>query len=131
VASYDSSIRALMTPSVHTIPLESALPKARDLMRQHGIRHLPVLDGAKLVGVLSDRDLARLEGFPMVDFSLVSVPDAMTPDPYVVSPETPAREVVRTMFAHRYGSAIVVEGGVVIGVFTTTDALRELAERLS
>lgn len=126
----DTPIRALMTPTVHTIPIESTLPAARDMMHAHGIRHLPVLDGKKLVGLLSDRDLARLEGFPMVDFTLVSVPDAMSPDPYVVAPDAPAREVVSTMVERRYGSAIVVEGGAVIGMFTTTDALRVLAERL-
>lgn len=120
-----------MTPSVHTLSMESTLPKARDLMRQHGIRHLPVLDGTKLVGLLSDRDLARLEGFPMIAFDLVSVPDAMSTNPYVVSPDTPAREVIRTMHERRYGSAVVVEGGTVIGVFTTTDALRVLAEVLA
>lgn len=120
-----------MTPSVHTIALESTLPKARDLMRQHGIRHLPVLDGGKLVGLLSDRDLARLEGFPMIDFDLVSVPDAMSTELFTVSPDAPARDVARTMHERRYGSAIVAEGSAVLGIFTTTDALRVLADVLA
>lgn len=119
-----------MTASVHTIGMESTLPQARDLMQQHGIRHLPVVDGSKLVGLLSDRDLARLEGFPMVDFNLVSVPDAMSDEPYVVSPDAIARDVFRTMHEKRYGSALVAEDGKVIGVFTTTDALRVLVEIL-
>lgn len=117
-----------MTPSVHTISMESTLPQARTLMEEHGIRHLPVLDGSKLVGVISDRDLARMEGFPMIDFNLVSVPDAMSDEPYVVAPDTPAIEVFRTMHKERYGSAIVADGGTVVGVFTTTDALRVLAD---
>ena len=100
-------------------------------MQEHGIRHLPVLDEGKLVGLLSDRDLARLEGFPMVDFNLVSVPDAMSEQPFVVSPGTAALEVVRTMRDQRYGSAIVTEAGKVVGVFTTTDALRALADEWS
>lgn len=130
VISSDSTIRAHMTASVHTIGMESTLPQARDLMQQHGIRHLPVVDGSKLVGLLSDRDLARLEGFPMVDFNLVSVPDAMSDEPYVVSPDAIARDVFRTMHEKRYGSALVAEDGKVIGVFTTTDALRVLVEIL-
>lgn len=120
-----------MTPSVHTISMESTLPQARELMEKHDIRHLPVLDGSKLVGLISDRDLARMEGFPMVDFNLVSVPDAMSDEPYVVSPETPAIEVIGTMRDKRYGSAIVTVGDAVVGVFTTTDALRVLADSMS
>lgn len=120
-----------MTPSVHTISMEKPLPHARALMLEHGIRHLPVLDGHKLVGLLSDRELARLEGFPLVDFKLVSVPDAMSDEPYVVAPDAPAVEVLGTMRDQRYGSAIVCEDSKVVGVFTTTDALRVLAETLS
>ncbi|MCA9705245.1 MAG: CBS domain-containing protein [Myxococcales bacterium] len=131
MSSSDRPIRDFMTPSVHTISMESTLPEARNLMQEHGIRHLPVLDEGKLVGLLSDRDLARLEGFPMVDFNLVSVPDAMSEQPYVVSPDTAALEVVRTMRDQRYGSAIVTEAGKVVGVFTTTDALRALADEWS
>lgn len=117
-----------MTPSVHTIPMESTLPQARAMMKEHGIRHLPVLDGTSLVGLLSDRDLARMEGFPMIDFDLVSVPDAMSEEPYVVAPDDAAIDVFRTMQERRYGSAIISDGGTVVGVFTTTDALRVLVE---
>lgn len=120
-----------MTPSVHTISMERTIPDARAVMLEHGIRHLPVLDGQKLVGLLSDRDLARLEGFPLVDFTLVSVADAMSDEPYVVTPDSPAVEVLGTMRDERYGSAIVCEDSKVVGVFTTTDALTVLAETLS
>lgn len=126
MTSFATPIREHMTPLVYTISLESTLPQARDLMEREGIRHLPVLDGAKLVGLLSDRDLARIEGFPMITFDLVSVPDAMSVDPYAVSPDTPIKDVLRTMHDRRYGSVIVVEAGAVVGVFTTTDALRLL-----
>lgn len=128
MSSPDQPIRDYMTPSVHTISMESTLPQARTLMEEHGIRHLPVLDGSKLVGLISDRDLARMEGFPMIDFNLVSVPDAMSDEPYVVAPSTPAIEVFRTMHQQRYGSAIVADGESVVGVFTTTDALRVLVD---
>ncbi|MEX1363204.1 MAG: CBS domain-containing protein [Nannocystaceae bacterium] len=131
MSSSDSPIRDFMTPSVHTISMESTLPEARALMEKLGIRHLPVLDGSKLVGLLSDRDLARMEGFPMIDFNLVAVPDAMSDEPYVVAPETPALEVFRTMRDNRYGSAIVSDGKAIIGVFTTTDALRVLVDQMS
>jgi acetoin utilization protein AcuB len=116
-----------MTPVVHTITMEMSLPEAQRLLEEHGIRHLPVVDGEKLVGVISDRDIARLEGFPMVNFNSVSVADAMSSRPYSVGPETDLVEVVRTMAANKYGSAIVVEGRRVSGIFTVVDALKILA----
>jgi acetoin utilization protein AcuB len=112
------------------VDLESSLPAARELMKRHGVRHLPVVDGEKLVGLLSERELGRLEGFPMVDLNLVAVPDAMAGSPYVVTPDTPLREVVRTMMRERFGSAIVAENTRVVGMFTTTDALNVLARVL-
>jgi acetoin utilization protein AcuB len=120
---YHQPIDTFMSATVHTIDLETSLPDARRRMTELGVRHLPVLDGRNIVGLLSDRDLARLEGFPMVDFNLVSVPDAMSDDPYVVGPKTPVIDVVRTMREHRYGSAIVADHGRVVGIFTTTDVL--------
>ena len=52
----------------------------------------------------------------------------MVPDPYEVTPEAPLAEVVATLLERRIGSAIVIDEGRVVGVFTTVDALRALAE---
>ena len=117
-----------MTRSVHAVDLETSLPQARKLMSKHGIRHLPVLDNGKVVGLLSERDLGKLEGFPMIDFNIVSVPDAMSEEPYVVSPSTPALVVLQTMRDKRLGSAIVAEDRKVVGIFTTHDALQALID---
>ena len=124
----DRPISELMTDSVHAVDLETSLPEARKLMSKHGIRHLPVLDNGKVVGLLSERDLGKLEGFPMIDFNIVSVPDAMSDEPYVVSPGTSALEVLQTMRDKRYGSAIVAEDRKVVGIFTTHDALQALID---
>lgn len=127
----NAPIRAHMSQKVQVISLETSLPQARKLMEFHGIRHLPVLDGDNIVGLLSERDLGKLEGFPMVNLDLVSVPDAMVEDPYVVDPDTPLLEVVRQMRSRRYGSAIVADAGRVVGIFTATDALDVLVDMLS
>ena len=128
---YDQPVRAFMTEAVHTISLETSLPDARKAMENYGVRHLPVLDGNNIVGLLSERDLGKLEGFPMVDLAVVSVPDAMSEVPYIVTPDTPVVEVVRTMREKRYGSAVVAESGKVVGMFTTTDALAMLISIMS
>ncbi len=128
--SGDLSIRDVMTRLVHCVELESSLDCAHALMEENGIRHLPVLDGHKLVGTVSQRELALLRGFPMIDMTVASVADAMADEVYVVSPDEPLRTVVREMAEKKYGSAIVFEGGVVLGIFTTIDALRVIERML-
>jgi acetoin utilization protein AcuB len=119
-----------MTPSPHSIGQEQTLAQAHRLMREHGIRHLPVLHGGELVGMLSDRDLHLIETLRDVDAEKVIVEEAMSPIVYTVAPRAPLDEVVREMSAHKYGSAVVVDNAKVVGVFTTVDALRAFADLL-
>jgi len=117
-----------MTPSPHTIGRDQPLSKARDAMQRFGIRHLPVLDGGVLVGVLTDRDLRLLESVAGVDPRTTLVEEAMTPEPYVVTADALLRDVAREMTEHKYGCAVVIERGSVVGIFTTIDALRALLD---
>jgi acetoin utilization protein AcuB len=123
-------IREYMTPTVHTVDIETSLPEARRLMHAHQVRHLPVVDGARLVGLVSQRDIVALETSPYIDTSTVSVQDAMAEVPFAVPPETPLREVVQVMAENKYGSVVVVEGDAIRGIFTTIDAMGVLAELL-
>lgn len=124
----DKIIADYMTTSPHSIGYDQPLVHAHHLMRDHHIRHLPVLNGGRLVGILSDRDLAFVENLRDVDANKVRVDEAMTPTPYSVKRTASLGHVVREMAEHRYGSAVVMENDHVIGVFTTTDALRALAD---
>jgi acetoin utilization protein AcuB len=121
-------IRKYMTPGPHSVGAEQPLVQADAMMRQHGIRHLPVLHGGKLVGIVSDRDLKLVESIPDVNPKLITVSDAMTADVYSVSPETPIHEVVQSMAVHKYGSAVVMEHGKVVGIFTTVDVCKVFLE---
>ena len=103
---------------------------AHAMMREHQIRHLPVLRGDQLVGLVSLRDLHLLEALDDVDPDKVRVSEAMTDEPYAVEVGTPLREVALNMGAHKWGSAVVLDGGKVVGVFTTIDAMRALANLL-
>jgi acetoin utilization protein AcuB len=116
-----------MTRTPQLIGIEQPLRTAHDLMRANGIRHLPVLHGGKLVGIVSLRDLHLVETFRDVNTEEVRVEEAMTQDVYAVEPKTPLKEVVSEMAERKLGSAVVVEGTKVVGVFTTTDALDTLA----
>ncbi len=113
-----------MTAGAHTVGAEQTLSHAAAVMKKHDIRHLPVLHGGKLVGIVSDRDLRLLESLPDVSPTLITVSDAMTTSVYAVSPETPIHEVVRNMAAHKYGSAVVMQGDKVVGIFTTVDVCK-------
>src|SRR4051812_9032706 len=106
-------IKDYMTHSPHVIGKEEPLAEASEKMRVHDVRHLPVLDGEKLVGILSERDLFFIETFKSVDPRTTPVQAAMNPDTYAVSPETTLREVVKTMANHKYGSAVVFRNATV------------------
>ena len=121
-----------MTAQPHTIGEEQTLANARDRMRHWGVRHLPVLRGGHLVGVVSSRDIALVESLTGVDVEQVTVDDAMTEDPWTVTVDARLGDVARTMAERKLGAAIVVDAAdTVVGVFTTTDALRALAELAS
>jgi len=124
------SVAAYMTRSPHSIGASQMLTQAHELMRARRIRHLPVLSAGKLVGILSQRDLSLIEALSDVDPSKVPIEDAMSQLPYAVEARTPLEDVARQMAEKKYGSAVVVEDGRLVGVFTTTDALRALAELL-
>jgi acetoin utilization protein AcuB len=124
------AVREFMTPSPFTVGRESSLAAARQIMRKHLVRHLPVLHGGRIEGVLSERDLLFLESIPGVNPTVVRVEEAMVQDVFTVSPETPVGEAIETMIERKLGSAIVCEDERVLGVFTTVDALRALHRQL-
>lgn len=123
-------ISKYMTTSPITIGKDQTLAFAHKMLREHRFRHLPVLDGGRLVGMISDRDLHLIETLKDVDPQRVTVEDAMTPDPYAVAPDAALDEVVGEMAEKKYGSAVVVDNHKVVGVFTTVDAMSAFAELL-
>ncbi|MFT3926607.1 MAG: CBS domain-containing protein [Myxococcales bacterium] len=124
------TIEKYMTTSPHTIGVDQPLSQAHGVLREHRIRHLPVLRGGKLAGVLSERDLALIETLREVDPRKVVVEEAMNAEVYAVSPKASLDEVVRDMAARRYGCAVVVDNLKVVGIFTAVDACRAFAELL-
>jgi acetoin utilization protein AcuB len=123
-------IREFMTSTVQTVDMECSLQAAHELMAKHDIRHLPVLDEGKFLGVVSQRELEMLRAFPLLDLAVATVPDAMSEAPYVVPPDATLQSVVREMAAKKYGSVIIAEGDELLGIFTTIDALRVLDSTL-
>jgi len=123
-----NAIAKYMSAGPHTIGREQSLAAARQLMNKSHVRHLPVLHGGKLVGVISERELDVIGALP--GSKQLSVEDAMVPDVYVTSEDTDLATVVSDMARLKLGSAIVVKGDDVVGVFTAVDGLRALADLL-
>jgi acetoin utilization protein AcuB len=121
---------AFMTPFPHTIDVDAPLEDAHKLMRGRRFRHLPVISGGEIVGVLTDRDIKLVLGpdFGSPDERELRVRDAYVERPCVVPASTPVAKVARVMAQNRIGSAIVTKHGKLVGIFTVTDACRALAE---
>lgn len=125
------TIQKYMTTSPHSVGKDQTLAQAHRFLRDERIRHLPVLDGGTLVGMVTERDLALIETLEGVDATKVTVEDAMSTEVYSVSPDAPLNEVVLEMAEKKYGSAVVVQNHKVVGIFTTVDACRALGELLA
>ncbi|HUM16357.1 MAG TPA: CBS domain-containing protein [Candidatus Nitrosotalea sp.] len=133
--------RDLMTPDVATVTPKTSIAEVWDLMREADIRHVPVVEGASLVGMLSDRDLARLDlvrvlnvqGVDALQQALATpVLSVMQPDVIFVEPDAEAIEVIDLLIDHKIGALPVVETGTrsVIGIISYVDVLRALQSRL-
>jgi acetoin utilization protein AcuB len=97
-------------------------------MDKYNLRHLPVWSDGKLVGIVSARDLDCVRSLAHAEPAVIHVEDAMTANPYAPSPDTLLVDVVRTMVERKLGSAVVMDGGQIVGIFTATDAMRALVD---
>jgi len=125
------TIQKYMTVQPHTIGFDQSIAKAKDMMTQYHIRHLPVLKGGKLVGILSDRDITFVLTFKDSDPEKTKVEDVYTELPYATSPDASLAEVASLMAEKKYGSALVVSNNKLVGIFTEVDAMRALADLLN
>lgn len=123
-------IQKYMSTNPQTINADLLLKDAKKMMSEEGIRHLPVLRAAEVVGLLSDRDVALMMSMKGVDLATATIESAMTEKPYLTSPDAALDQVASEMAENRYGSAIVMQNHKVVGIFTAVDGLRALADLL-
>lgn len=124
------SIQKYMTTNPHSVGVEQTLAKAHELMRTHNIRHLPVLDAGKLIGIITDRDLKFVETFRDVDAHKAKLSDFSISEVFTVKPSALLDEVCGIMAEQKLGSAIVVDNDKLVGIFTWVDALKAMSELL-
>ena len=126
------AIKNVMTPFPYSIDIEASVERAVQLMREHKVRHLPVTENGAVKGMVSDRDIKLMLGpdfaYPKADE--LRVRHAMVRDSYIVDLSTPLPIVLSHMAEHRLGSVVITREGKLVGVFTSNDACRVLADLL-
>jgi len=130
-------VERYMSPNPITVRPDTSLRKAFELLQAHQIRHLPVVQGKRLVGIITDRDLRQqfpsslaaseeLERFR--DRSTrVKVGEVMTRRVFSVTPDTRTHRAARLMVEHRIGCLPVLRGSTLVGIITTVDLLQTMA----
>ena len=125
-------VGAVMTPFPHSVDSDDTVAEVERLMSEHRIRHIPVQQDGRVVGIISQRDLYRLlERFlPDEKKANIRARDIMIHEPYIVAFDAPLNEVALEMAKRHIGSVIVVHHQKLGGILSATDICRLLAEIL-
>ena len=131
-------VSKIMSTNLITISPSHSLVDAEKLFRKHKIRHIPVVNNKKIVGILSLTDLLRLsfvdtyEDDTHVDtaiYNMLGVEQVMVSNPVHVSSTKTIREVAEILSKNEFHALPVVDGGNLVGIVTTTDLLNYLLEQ--
>lgn len=127
-----------MTKSVLTVEVSDSLFNAKETFDKNKIRHLPVIEGGKLVGILSLTDIMRLSfgdtygedqaGVDNVMYDMLSISEVMKADPISVNTSSTIEEAAKIFSANEFHALPVLENGKLAGIVTTTDIIKALLE---
>jgi CBS domain-containing protein len=132
-------VKDIMTKEVATLGIEDELSLANDIMRLGRIRHLPVVSGETLVGIVSERDLFRSSlaqalGYGNKDtrevMKTLHIKDVMVKQVTTVSPDTELKDAVALMAERKIGCLPVVQNDKLLGLITETDVLMQYCRDL-
>lgn len=132
-------VATIMTKNVVKLNVTDDLTKAESLFKKHHIRHIPVVSGNKIIGMLSYTDLLRISFADAVDeeeksvdvtvYNMFSVEQVMARNLVTVSPETTIKEVAEILASKEFHALPVCEGELLVGIVTTTDLIKYLIEQ--
>lgn len=132
-------VSQIMTTNLETLTVNQSLYEAEKMFKKHGIRHIPVVEGKKIVGVLSYSDLLKIsyadvtegeEEVEAVVYDMFTIPQVMAKTPLTVTADTTVKEVVEILSKETFHSLPVVENnGELVGIVTTTDLLNYFLEQ--
>lgn len=115
-------VRDLMTPNVISLRSTESVGAAREVLRDHKIHHLLVIDDGAVVGALSYRDIAGIA-------DTVTLAEVMCRDIVFVDADAPVRSAASLMIGRTTGCLPVTSEGSLQGIITTTDLLRQISKR--
>jgi CBS domain-containing protein len=131
------TVRDIMTPEVTTLGRNDSLQLARDIMALGRVRHFPVVDDGKVVGVVSQRDLYRASLGSVMKYGEkaqrafldgIAVKEVMSDPPITLAPHASVQEAARLMMEKKIGCLPVLEGSKLVGIVTESDMLKLVAE---
>ena len=125
-------VRDWMTEDPITVEPKTSVRAAWKVMHERHIRHLPVLEERKLVGIVTERDLRSVQPSPATSLEIhelhylldkLTVGEVMTKDVITTTPATKIVDVARTLLRNRIGALPVMVSGALVGIVTDTDVL--------
>ena len=132
-------IRNIMTANPIVLQLNDGLSQAEILFKEHKMRHLPVVQGDQIVGIISMTDLARIsfvDSYDPNDFSvdtsvyeLFSLEQIMVRNPKCIHPNDTVKDAAEHFLTAEYHALPVVENNKLVGIVTTTDLIHYLVEQ--
>jgi CBS domain-containing protein len=132
-------VKGIMIKEVATLDVNDELSLANDIMRLGRIRHLPVVDGPRLAGIISERDLFRSSLAQALGYGTkatrdlmktLRIKDIMVSQVITISPDTLLRDAVQLMVDKKIGCLPVVEDDRLVGLITETDILLQYCKDL-
>lgn len=132
-------VSAIMTKDLITINHTDDLITAENLFKEHKIRHIPVVSGQEIIGMLSYTDLLRVSYADAIDeeesdvetvvFNMFTISQVMAKNLVKVSPDTTIKEVAEILSDKEFHAIPVVENDELVGIVTTTDLIHYLLDQ--
>jgi len=131
-------ISQIMTTQVVTLTTKDDLVTAEETFKKHRIRHIPIVSGDTILGILSYTDLMRISFADAIDedehdvdtmvYNMFSIEQVMVKDVVSVPPTATVKEVAQFLAQKEFHALPVVEDNKLVGIVTTTDLIRYLIE---
>lgn len=136
---HNNSVSMIMTAPVVTLKKKDSLEHAEYLFKKNKIRHIPVVSGSSVVGMLSYSDLKRLSFVDIYDensnadaliYKMFNINQVMTDNIVTVSASSSIKEAAKIFAENEFHALPVVNNNILVGIVTTTDMIKYLLTKL-